>query len=437
MRGGKTVDLPVTVTAHGPIISGDPSIGSALALKYTATAAPNHGFRSILEMMRATTVSHFDEAMRHWVDPCNNLICADVHGDIAYLHRGRVPIRSMANAWLPVPGWTGEHEWQGHIPFEAWPRCRNPDTGFIVSANNRVIGKDYPYYLALDTEPEYRARRIVERLKPLTHASVDDMSAIHADCVSLPARDYLNRIAEIDPLDTFSTQAKTILTQWDGVMHQDAVAPTIYSALRSRLMHMVIQGLLGDGLTHEMFTATGRGAPMHMRHLATRMDTAAKENDPSLLPEGHDWRSIIAIALSEALLELKAQLGDEMTSWTWGNVHHTCLQHPLSTRFPEWAEALDPPSMTLGGDFDTPLAGIYYPGGSYQITAASVARYVFDTSDWDRSGWIVPLGTSGHPGSPHYADQASIWAKVGLVPMTFSWENIQAAAETHQVLKPS
>lgn len=436
VRDGKSVDLHVTVTEHGPIISGDPAAGSALALKYTSTAAPNHGFQSLLEIMQATTVNDFDETMRHWVDPCNNLICADVHGAIGYLHRGQVPIRSMANAWLPVPGWTGEHEWQGHIPFEAWARSRNPDTGFIVSANNRVIGTDYPYYLALDTEPEYRARRIVERLGPLTRATVDDMSAIHADCVSLPAQDYLKRIAEIDPLDALSARAKTVLAEWDGVMHQDSVAPTIYSALRNRLIRMVIQALLGDALTQEMFDATGRGAPMHMRHLATRMDTAAKENDPSILPQGYDWRSILAVALSEALLELQAQLGDDMTSWTWGSVHHTRHQHFLSTRFPEWSAVLDPPSMVLGGDYDTPLASIYYPGDSYQITAASVARYVFDTSDWDRSGWIIPLGASGHPGSPHYADQAAIWVQVELIPMTFSWNHIQAEAEAHQVLQP-
>ncbi len=190
-------------------------------------------------------------------------------------------------------------------------------------------------------------------------------------------------------------------------------------------------------MTHEMFAATGRGAPMHMLHLVTRMDTAAQANDPSILPPGHDWRSIIAVALSESLVELKAQFGEEMMSWTWGSVHRTRPQHILSPLFPQWSEALDPPSMVLGGDFDTPLAGIYNPGGPYQITGTAVGRYVFDLSDWDLSRWIIPLGTSGHPGSPHYADQAPIWAKIELIPMIFSWDTIQTEAENHQVLTPS
>ncbi len=152
VRDGNPVDLQVTVTHHGPVIGGDPATGRAVTLRYTATAAPNHGFESILSMMQATTVSALDEAMCHWVDPCNNMISADVHGTIAYLHRGQVPIRSMTNAWLPVPGWTGQHEWQGDIPFEAWARSCNPDTGYLVSANNRVIGTDYPYYLIMYPE---------------------------------------------------------------------------------------------------------------------------------------------------------------------------------------------------------------------------------------------------------------------------------------------
>ncbi len=167
-------------------------------------------------MLTAADADTLDEAMRHWVDPCNNFVYADVHGNIGYLNRGQVPIRSMANAWLPVPGWTGEHEWQGHIPFEAQVRSRNPETGCIVTANNRIADKDYPYYLSLDNAPEYRARRIWERLAPLTQATVDDMSAIHAERVSIPAQIYLERLAEMAPLDDLSATAKATLSAWMG-----------------------------------------------------------------------------------------------------------------------------------------------------------------------------------------------------------------------------
>ena len=436
VKGDKPVEIDVTVTHHGPIIGGDPGQGKALAFKYTATAAPNHGFESILQMLIAANAGALDESMRDWVDPCNNFVFADVHGNIGYLNRGKVPIRTMANAWLPVPGWTGEHEWQGDIPFEDAARSHNPDTGFIVTANNRIVGHHYPYYLSLDNAPGYRARRILDRLQPLTQATVEDMRAIHAERVSIPARVYMRWIAEIEPHDELSASAKDVLIAWDCSMDSDAVAPTIYSVFRGRLMRLIIHHLLGDALADDMFRATGRGAPVHMRHLATRMTAASADDDPSLLPPGQTWASIVAQALSEALTELQAAFGNDLNDWVWGKVHKTMPKHILSSTFPEWSELLDPPAVSLGGDFDTPLAGSYVPGGPYTIAGTSLARYVFDTADWDNSRWIVPLGASGHPGSAHYADQTPIWAEVDLVPMTYQWGAIEAGAESHQSLKP-
>ncbi len=430
-------DIEITVTHHGPIISGDPSGGKALAFRYTATAEPNRGFESILQMLTATDAEALDASMREWVDPGNNFVFADVQGNIGYLNRGKVPIRSMANAWLPVPGWTGEHEWQGHIPFEEMARSYNPDTGLIVTANNRIVGHDYPHYLSLDNAPDYRARRIWERLEPLTQATVNDMKDIHAERVSIPAQIYLKYIATVEPTDALSAQAKTLLTAWDGAMDCDAVAPTIYSALRGRLMRRVIEHLLGADLTNEMFSATGRGAPVHMRHLAARMNAAARDDDTSLLPSGSSWASVITTALSEAIADLKVQLGEDIETWVWGRVHHTSPKHMLSAIFPDVGKSLNPPSMALGGDFDTPLAGSYTPGGAFTIVGMSVARYVFDLADWEQSLWIVPLGSSGHPGSVHYADQALIWSEVDLIPMTYGWDQIQAEAESHQRLVPT
>ena len=135
----------------------------------------------MLKMLYASSADELDESMRTWVDPCNNFVFGDIHGDIGYLNRGQLPVRSMANAWLPVPGWTGEHDWRGTVPFDELARSRNPETGFIVTANNRIVGQEYPrYYIALDFFPDYRARRIVDRLKVLTGATVEDMASIHS-----------------------------------------------------------------------------------------------------------------------------------------------------------------------------------------------------------------------------------------------------------------
>ena len=434
VRGGKPLEIEVTVTGHGPVITGDPASGRAAALKYTGTDGPNRGFQCLLRMLRSSSTDEIEESMRDWVDPCNNFVFADVHGNIGYLTRGRLPLRPMANAWLPVPGWTGEHEWRGFVPFEEMPRARNPETGYIVTANNKITGDDYPHYIALHFAPEHRARRITERLRRLEKATVQDMSDVHGENVSIPANTYARLLSDVQPLDDYSARAKEVLAGWDGSMEVGAVAPTLYSAFRLQLDRKMLAHLLGP-LAGEALEATGRGAPVHVNQLRSLLATMAGKGDTSLLPTGQDWRSLMARALTDAMTYLREKLGEDIETWTWGRAHFTRPQHTLSKAFPAVASLMDPPSLPLGGDGDTPLAGSYSAAEPFRITGISAARYVFDTADWDSSAWITPLGASGHPGSPHYADQSPVWSEVKLIPMLYDWARIEADAESRQQLK--
>ncbi|MDP6798216.1 MAG: CocE/NonD family hydrolase [SAR202 cluster bacterium] len=435
VRDGDSVEIEVAATHHGPIIGRNEDAEKGIAFRYTATAGPNLGFEALRQMMYASNADELDESMRTWVDPCNNFVFADVEGAIEYLNRGAVPLRTMANAWLPVPGWTGEHEWEGVIPFEELARSRDPENGFIVTANNRIVGSDYPYYIALDFASEHRARRIYDRLKDLKGATVEDMASVHAEVGSIPGLVYAKLIANTLPLDAAATAARDRIVAWDGRMDRDSVAPTIYSAFRRRVHQQVIGELLGP-LADEALSASGRGAPGHMRQITSLLVTHAEAGDTSLLPSGTDWDSLISRALTDGVDDLRQLLGDDMDTWTWGRVHHTNPTHPLSVAFPDAAGDLDPPSVPMGGDGDTPQAGSYSSAAPYTMQGMSVARYVWDIDDWDNSRWIVPLGSSGHPGSTHYADQTPVWAEVDLVPATYSWDKVEAGAESTQTLLP-
>ena len=435
VTGGRTEEMDVVLTRHGPIIRGGPASGYGIAFKYTATAGPSTGLQCLLPMLRASSAGELDESMREWVDPSNNVVFADVHGDIGHLVRGMIPVRNETNAWLPVPGWMDDHEWRGYVPFDEMPRFLNPETGYISTANNRVTDNDYPHYIGLDFAPDFRARRIAERLKVLHDSTVEDMAAVHSERVSIPALTLLRLLSEVTPLDDLSEHAQQRLMGWNGSMDRDAVEPTIYSAFRWCLNRRLVVHNLGP-MSEEALSAAGRGAPFHLRRLESTFHDLAEADDRSLLPLGADWGSVMAEALAEGVAYLRERLGDDIDSWVWGNVHFTAPRHPLSDIFAEAAPLLDPPSVSLGGDGDTPLASSFSPSEPFVISGTSVNRYIFDTSDWDNSAWAVPLGASGHPGSPHYADQAPIWAEVQLVPMLYDWDRIGEDAESRQRLEP-
>jgi penicillin G amidase len=435
VRGAAPVEVDVTVTHHGPIALGDPRRGHAIAFRDNATAEANRTFEALLPMLRARSADELETAMRPWVDPVNNLVFADVHGTIGYRTRGQVPERTAANAWLPVPGWDGAHEWRGMIPFEEMPCQRNPETGWIATANNQIAGPDYRHYLGLDFAPDFRARRVIAHLRALERATPTDMAAIHADRVSIPARELLGLLDGAVPTDPLEEQALVRLRAWDGTMDPDGVAPTIYAAFREHLMRDLLSPLLGP-LVSEAFAKVTSGPVTHMKRLKALLAEWIRRDDRTLLAPGSGWPTALNRALEEAVAELRAMLGPDADAWRWGRVHTTRPAHPLAALFPENAEFLNPPPVPFGGDGDTVQAAGFVPAAGYGITLTSVARYVFDLGDWNQSAWIVPLGASGHPGSPHYADQAQDWAQVRLRPMRYDWNRIRAEAERLQRLDP-
>ena len=435
VRGGLPATVDVYVTRHGPVIVGDPTQEYALALRYTATAEPNKSFDALLPMLCASSCEAFEESLRPWVDPCNNVLFADRHGQVGYRTRGTVPIRSRANAWLPVPGWTGTYEWQEMIPFEEMPHLHNPDSGFIATANNRIADDTYPYYLTLRYEPGWRARRIRERLRPLRRASDRDMAAIQGDRLSHPARAFVAMLSRPAVGEAISGQARALLQAWDGVMAPDSVAATIYAVCRERLMRAVMEPLLGS-LAREALGGGLYGTLMPLGQLRDLLLTMMQADDRNLLPAGEDWSSVLATALAQAVGWLKQELGDDVPTWRWGRLHQTSPRHPLGVLFPELAGLLNPPRVSVGGDGDTVQAATIGAGGGYTVGGSSVARLVFDVGDWQRSAWVVPLGASGHPGSPHYADQTAAWGALQLYPMLYDWSQISAEAETRQRLEP-
>jgi penicillin amidase len=262
------------------------------------------------------------------------------------------------------------------------------------------------------------------------------MAAIHADRISLPGQEFVQLLDRITPADPLSAHAKEELARWNGSMEEDSVAALIYTAFRERLIRDIMGPLLGP-LAQEAFQGEPRGGIAHMARLKSRLTKMIREDDRMLLPAGKDWPTMLSHALASAVEGLRKKLGEDIQSWQWGKLHHTKPQHPLSATFPEMASLLDPPGVSMGGDGETvQQGGFTVEGEDYSMSSMSVTRYVFDLGDWNRSGWVVPLGASGHPGSPHYTDQVQTWQAIQLYPMLYEWSQIVKSAESHQTLQP-
>jgi penicillin G amidase len=451
VRGSKSVELETTATHHGPVVLGEPKTGYAFSFRYTSTARPNHTFETILPMMCARSAEGLYRAQKTWVDPVQNFVFADVEGHIGYVTRGELPKRPKANVWLPVPGWDGKHEWTGYVPFEEMPSLRDPEAKFIVTANSCITGSKYPHHISSQFNDDFRTRRIVERLSKLERATVADMEDIHRDRTSIPAQQLVQYMREMEIFKTRlesnshpTCQILKMLFEWNGSMDLDSEAAVIYTVLRDLLIRELVNPILGP-LREEAFSGAPGAAGGNMARLRNRLPEMMLQDNRTLLPNGKSWPDILVQTVDQLILLLP----DPKLSW--GDVHILSPRHTLSLSQPSLAPLLDPPSSRCGGDADTVQASSYPCGPRldasngdiaaqlaklYSVNSTSVTRYVFDLSDWEKCGWVIALGVSGHPGSPHYADQREAWSKGSLFPMRFSWSRIQKESISRQSLIP-
>jgi penicillin amidase len=423
-RDAEPTEITVVDTHHGPIIAGDPSDGTALALHSTQFAVEDRSFDCLIRMLRATTVNELYEATRGWGLIDHNLVAGDTSGSIGHHVRALVPRRPRANGWLPVPGWTGEHEWDGMIPYEEMPHSINPADGIIVTANNRVVPSDQGPYLSTDSMPPHRARRILGRLRALKSPAPEDMPAIHRDRVSVPGVELREKLRAIAP-PAGAEKLHAAILAWDGEMQANSLGAVAYAVLRFELTRLVMErtGLQKAAASPYLKVSPGIVPENQFRSTVPQL---LRANDETLLA-GATWTDLLTQALTAAAAKLPTE--------TWGALHTPKLKHQLSPAFPEHAALLDRDCAPLAGDNDTVFASGYASTAGWQATSSALSRYVFDVGNWDACRWIVFHGVSGHPGSEAYLNQNATWASGELVPMVYDWGKL--AAMPGQTLTPT
>jgi penicillin amidase len=406
-RHGPVLSDLLPVTATGAVLDGD----QVLALSWTALAADDVSIEALLDLGAARDWPAFVAAARSNGAPMQNVLYADTAGHIGFIAPGRVPIRSKGDGRWPVPGWTGEFDWQGVIPFAQLPRGLDPPDGAFVNANNRIVADDYPYLLTADWDPPYRARRIVEALGDDRH-DVASFGRLQADQLSLLARDLLPLMLEGEPQSEAGAAAQARLAAWDHVMRPDAAEPLIFAAWYRELSRAIYADELGD-----LFYAYWGVRPQFMEHvLRSRpawcddVDTAAVET----------CAIQAARALELALADLERRFGSDVQAWRWGEAHPARMLHPIFKDQPVLARlfAIEHPT---GGDNVTVNVGHYRPANDadpFASVHAASYRGLFDLGALERSRFIASTGQSGNPLSPHYRDLSELWARGETIAMT-------------------
>jgi len=460
VAGSDDVELEVRSTANGPIVSGltddfteiaeHPYVGTggtvteppadapegeyAVSLRWTALQ-PGTTASAIFALNTAKDFDDFRGAADLFDVPAQNLIYADVDGNIGYQTPGKLPIRGAADGSMPQPGWSSAYAWQGYIPFEELPVSYNPDEGYIVTANNAIVGSDYTYFLTSDWDYGWRAARIselIERAIAKGPVTADDLNAIQADNYSFIGMRLTAAYADIETGDSRTDAALKLLQEWDAQAGADSAA----AAYASVLWDALAQNVFVKGRENPA-PLTGQG------RLFLVMDSLlSDESSPWWTNEKLDvsgMREMLKRSAIDAYERLAKEQGDNQSRWNWGSLHALPLN---SGTFGE--SGIAPiewffnrgPFPVGGGSSVVNATGWDLGSGDFATVTVPSMRMVIDLDDFDASRWNQLTGESGHAFHTNYTDQVESWQKAELTPWAYSPKAVAAATTDTLVLKP-
>jgi len=430
----------VLITRHGPVISEVIAHTEQRLAVCSMALRPCPSFSGYLLLNKANGWDDFVHAMRLIEAPQLNVAYADVEGNIGYWVTGRTPIRSRGDGSTPAPGWSGEYDWAGEVPFEAMPHALNPRQGFLVTCNHRIVPDDYPYYLGNVWMNGYRARRIVEVLQAQERLSQQDFRALHIDFTCPPARELVAALSNFESSDPDVRLAVEMLNVWDARLTPESAAAALYEAARHALVRNLLVPTLGEDLALRLL---GKG--FHPLLLATHEfyghDTVAllrilSNPDSWWLAQAGGRQRLLEGSLKQAVTWLRDNLGADPAGWAWGKIHRAKFAHPLGLQKP-LDQVFNRGPYPIGGDTDTPCQTAYFAHDPYDNTAwAPSYRQIVDMGDLSRSEAMFPPGQSGQLGSPHYDDLIEPWLKGEYHPMLWKREQVEQYAEGRLRLIP-
>lgn len=425
VKGGAPVEVELKFTVHGPVLHEDRERRRAYALRWVGAEPGTAGYLASLSLNRARTWPEFLKALERWKVPSENLVYADVDGNIGWQVAGLTPVRRGWAGLLPVPG-GGRYEWQGFLPASELPGAYNPPSHFLATANHNILPPGYRRELGYEWGAPFRYHRILEVLSaPGRKFTVADFERLQHDQVSLPARSLVRLLAGAKGGTGELRPFVEMLTKWDATLGRDSAAAALYELWQAELRETVFRPRLSEQAWKRL------GGFISLQKTLEVLEAA----EPRWLGEdprtGRD--AALFAALQKAVARGRERLGPDPQKWRWGALHATPFRHALATDDARKA-LFDLPDVERGGDGNTVNAA---GGPNFTAVHGASFRVVLDLADWDRSVATSVPGQSGQPESPHYGDLLPLWAEGRYFPLLFSRERVEAEARERLVLEPA
>lgn len=440
VAGAEPESLTVRHTRHGPIFSDvddrfddlsnttnlDIPSPYAVSVKWSALQ-PSFTLRSVLNINLAQDWESFRTALREFDAPSQNMIYADVEGNIGYQTPGLIPIRQKGDGLLPVPGWTDAYEWSGYIPFDELPSSLNPPQGFIVTANNAIVGPEYPYSISKTWDLGYRARRITDLLQSKSILSMEDIQSIHGDNFHAMAPLLIPLLEDLTFYDTEIASHIVELEAWDYQNDVDSKHAAIFNAFWRHLLLETFGDEIPDNIPSSSY------AFRLIETLVSDPQNAWWDDVNTQDVERRD--EILYRAFVEGIAELESTLGSNPDKWNWGDLHTRSFNHqmgigPLGLIFNRG------PFPTSGGS-SIVNANSWVESKGYDVVSLPSMRMIVDLSDLTNSFTVHTTGQSGHAFHTHYIDMAETWGMNQLHPMLWDKGQIQEAQAGKLTLLPA
>jgi penicillin G amidase len=438
-KEGDTIQKTLRFTHRGPIVSQFHQLTErAVSMRWTGNDYSNE-LRTIYLLNRAQNWDEFKNALRSFNALGQNVVYADIQGNIGLYSAMSIPKRKGDPAFL-YPGETSEYDWQGIVPFDSLPHEYNPERGYVSSANCRTAPPDYPYYISYWFDMPYRMDRIREMLEAKDKLSIDDFKNMQNDHKSKLPEVLLPGIFKglegIAGLDKNQQKALGYLKNWDGILNAESQATAIFEYF----YNCFIKNMIADEMDDELF-----GKFISNKTLTKNMVQTTWQNPESPwydnikttgIKEG--FNEIVQKSFKDALDSLKTKLGPNPDNWKWGDIHTFTVNHPLGkVGILNFAFKLNKGPFPVGGSFHTVSPYAYSFKKIFPSNHGASHRSIYSLANWDESISVIPTGICGIPASPHYCDQTEIYVNKGYHDDFFDILKIEKTSKYRLTIHPA